>query len=447
MALLGGEASTVKAGDHARATFLASEQLDLLRYIRDDDLQNLSPGVYGLQEESGIWTIIDEPVARGGFLTNIEINAVDDGWLSVRSNVSWNFGKNRSGSVLLHTYVTDWQEPRTVGNWSAPSTAGTLSLSGTPDLLTVVSDDAYAFLGGTIAGGGPGLYVVNVSNPALPVRVASSFNLGAGVYGLAIVGDRLYLATDDPSAEVQVFDIASPSTLSLSHIVNTYDLPGTGRARAIAVYGDTVYVGATESPPETQLYAIRMSETGPMTLLDSLDVEGGVTGISLLDGYAYLSTTDNAGELKVVDTFDPSDLSFAIGEGLDFPDVHDATLVSAFGTSAILGRVQGSAIAEFLLYDIASTPVPTPPPGPWTLEIGSDLLSFAPLPGMFTAFIGSSTALAQIRVIDLAALVRNTSSVLASVNVGSAVRGLWYDVLHDRLLAITDSTLRILTPG
>lgn len=447
LALLGGEASTVKAGDHARATFLASEQLEILRYVRDDDLQNLSPGVYGVQEDAGTWSIIDEPVQRGGFLTSIDLTAVDDGWLSARSHVSWNFGKNRSGSVLLHTYLTDWQEPRTVGNWSALSTAGTLTLAGTPDLRAVVADDSYAFLGGTTSGGGPGLFIVNVSNPALPVRVASSFNLGAGVYGLAIVGDRLYLATDDPSAEVQVFDIASPSTLALTNIVNSYDLPGSGRARAIAVYGDTVYVGATESPPEPQFYALRMSETGPMTLLDALDVEGGVTGISLLDGYAYLSTTDNAGELKVVDTFDPSDLSYAPDEGVDLSDVYDATLVHAFGTSAVLGRIQGSSIAEFSLYDIASTPVPTPPPGPWTLELAADVHSFAVLPGLPTAFIGSSTTAAQLRVIDLAAMVRGTSSVLTSVNVGAAVLGLWYDVLHDRLLAVTSTTLRIFTPG
>ena len=118
-----------------------------------------------------------------------------------------------------------------------------------------------------------------------------AITLGSDLKGA--VGNRLYLATDSETQEVQVYDITDPTTITTGNLVNSYDLPGSGNARSIAVYGDNVFVGTLDDPPNKQFYSIEMSETGPMVLNDALSMNGSVLNLALQDGYAYAATSYN----------------------------------------------------------------------------------------------------------------------------------------------------------
>ncbi len=447
ISLILGERSTALSGDRTRAAFLAEQQLEAVRQMRAASFASVTTGNHGLKLNASGWSWSGTVVKNNGYTSWVSVTSKGTDWLEVASNVTWNFGNTRSGSVLMTTQLTDWKKIATVGNWAAMSKIAQTSESGTPEFQSIVVSGTFAYITGIRGSGDKGLYVYNIANPASPVRVASTFDLGASAYGIAAIGNRLYIATDDATKEVQVYDITDPTNLTAANLLNSYDLPGSGNARSIAVYGANVFVGSLQDVPNDQFTAIQMSETGPMTLLSSLNVSGSVLGLSLQDGYAYLASGYNVGELQVVDIFDPENMAFAPGTGIDMPDVQDGIAMATMGTSALIGRMNGGSIDELTLYDIGSSPVPSPPPGPWTLEIGGDALSLSAVYGNTYAFVGGSANNAQLKVLDLVQFTQGGAAVVKTYNANATINGLFYDWQMDRLFAISTDTLFVFAPG
>lgn len=434
LALVLGERSTVIGGDYARAGFLASEQLEALRHMQKGNFDSLTPGTYGIAIQGSTWAFTGSSVSHNGYIASVTLSEVNDDQIQANSNVRWNFGTSRSGSVTLTTYLTNWREATVIGNWASVSQVSSTLQSGTPDFQKVAVSGNYAYV---VSTAGAGLYIYDVSNLAAPVRVASSFSLGGPAYGLTISGNRLYLATGTASQEVMVYDISNPPALSGASLVNDYDLPGSVGARSIAVYGPTVFVGTADSATNHHFYALSMSEDDDMELLSSMSTSGAVLGMGLNEGYAYVASAYDVGELLVIDIIDPEAVMYAPGTGVDLSGSQDGRAVIASGTSALLGRANGSSISELVLYEVGWSPVPSPPPGPWTVEIGGSVNDLVAIEGTRYAFVGSDASGTQLRVINMTALVQGGSPTLTTVNVGSAVNGLAYDWLTDRLFAVT----------
>ena len=447
MSLILGERSTVSGGDRARGAFIAEQQLEATRMLRKQSFDALTVGTHGIAQTGTGWKFSGTSVTTNGYTSNIVISSHATDWIDVQSNVTWNFGPNRSGALVLNTSLTNWRKVIPIGNWAAMSRIGLLAVSGTPNFQDVIVSGNYAYVTSTHASGGKGLYIFDITNPASPVRVDTAFDLGVGAYRLAAESNRLYLTTDSATQEVQVYDITSPATLAIGNMVNSYDLPGSGKARSVAIYGSNIFVGTLDDPPNKQLYSLLMSETGPMTLQSSLALSGSVLGLSLKDGYAYAATSYNAGELQVVDIFDPANIVFAPGGGIDLTDVQDGNIIATFGTSALIGRLNGSTISELTLYSIADAAVPSPPPGPWTLEIGGDVTGLANAFGSKYSFVASNNNNTQIQVLDMNKFSNAQAPVVQTYNTHANMTGLFYDWQHDRLYAISTDSLFVFAPG
>lgn len=447
LSLILGERSTIASGDRAQAVFLASQQLEAIREMRQRDFALLSVGTHGVKLTESGWAFSGSSVLQNGYRSSIVISSHAQDWIDVQSQVRWNFGNTRSGSIVLETSITNWQKIIPIGNWGATTTLAKVTDSGTPEYQKIAVENQIAYVAGSQSSGGRGLYVFNVSNPASPLQIASSFDLGASAYGIAVSGNRLYLATDHPTQELQIYDISSPSTLSVSNLLGSVDLPGSGDARSIAVYGNTVFVGTLDHPPFDQFTAIRVSETDPPAILDSLAISGSVLDIHLHEGYAYVGNASNNAEMLVVDIFDPSSLAFASGFGIDLPDVQDGNAIVVSGTAALLGRSNGATIDELSLYLVSDAPVPVPPPGPWTLEIGGDVNALSAIGGSRYAFVGGSSDAKQLTILDTVIMALGGSPILKTVNTGETLRGLFYDWQHDKLYGVSPSSLFTFSPG
>ncbi len=447
LSLLVGEQSTIAAGDRVRATFIAEQQLEGVRQMRNTSFDSVTTGTHGVTLDSSGWGWSGTALRINGYTGSVTVTQSATDWMQAVSTVTWNFGKARSGSILMTTYLTNWRKVATVGNWAAMTRIANLSQSGTPDFQKVTVNGTYAYVTGTQVSGGKGLYVYDVSNPASPVQVSSSFDLGASAYGVAAAGTRLYLATDHPTQELQVYDITDPTTLTVGNLVNSFDLPGTGKARSVAVYGSNVFVGTLDDPPNKQFYAIEMSETGPMVQNGALGMSGSVLALALQDGYAYAATAYNTAELQVVDIFDPENLTFAPGTGIDMTDVQDAQSIALSGTSALVGRVNGSTIDELTLYDVGASPVPSPPPGPWTLEIGGDVLGLATIFGSKYAFVSGDANNAEIKVLDMVQFAQSAAPVVETYDTNATMMDVFYDWQTDRLFSVSASSLMVFSPG
>lgn len=441
-ALIVGERSTVIGGDRARAAFLASEQLEGLRRIQQANFTALTtPGTYGVVEKNNAWVLTGAAVVRDGFTARVTLTNATSAQVNAEARVSWNFGVARSGSIVLRSYLTNWRKVTTVGNWGSVSQVSSTLQSGSPGFQKVLVAGNYAYI---TSAADAGLYVYDISSLTAPTRVSSSFTLGASAYGITIAGDRLYVATNAPSGEVQVIDISTPASLTSADILDTYDVPGTMGARSVAIYGNTLFVGTADSASEHHFYALEVSEIGEMDLLSSMSTSGSVMGMSLSDGYAYIVSSNNAGELQVIDVIEPEYLQYAPGTGIDMTNTFDGISIVTSGTSAVVGRANGSAIEEITLYEIGYSPVPSPPPGPWTLELGGDANSLALIEGTKYLFVGGSASNTQLRVVDLFAMVRGGTTTLTTVNVGETVNGLTYDWSLDRVFAVTSGNRLII---
>ncbi|PIR50452.1 hypothetical protein COU78_06235 [Candidatus Peregrinibacteria bacterium CG10_big_fil_rev_8_21_14_0_10_49_24] len=444
--LLFSQRGFLSSGDRMRGVYLAEKSLEALRSIRDQDFDLLVPGDHGVRiGAGGVWELFGTgTLTSDGYVSRVTIAASGSDTVLAGARTQWNHGLGRSGSVVLNTEITNWRIEQPIGNWSNVSLEGSYVDGGLPLFQKVIVKGNYAYVTSI---NGAGLYVFDVSNLASPLRVANAFSLSAAGYDLLAVGNVLYVLTSDSSSELRSYDISSPTSLLPTDVIHEINIPGDDRARALAYFNESLFVGTSEDGSESELYSYAATG-GMLTLQDAFDAPGGYMDIAIRQAYLYSGNTDNVAELRIADVFDPADIQDAPGIGYNLTDVYDGNAAVTFGTGLLLGRLDGTIIEEIVLFDIADSPVPSPPPGPWYHEIGSSALDIAVEPGGRYAFIASDHPDKELQIIMPGRL---SSGLQAEVEIynsanGSA-NGIFYDIAKDRIFLATNDALEIFKPG
>ncbi|MBX3743996.1 MAG: hypothetical protein KF833_01675 [Verrucomicrobiae bacterium] len=184
------------------------------------------------------------PLRRGSLSLGTHLGLLTDmhvsGGHAYITEVGWApFGQSPSTPSL---YVLD------VSNPARPVRVGSLILPGQAYAVRVAGDFAYVSTGRSAAigpddGNSAGLWVVDVSDPTRPM-VAGHFqppNLDNGAYALDVSGRRVFMA--DPNGRVMVVDVSVPAQ---SKLVGDFWTGGWLQGQGLQVAGDRVYVGAGE---------------------------------------------------------------------------------------------------------------------------------------------------------------------------------------------------------
>ncbi|MDD5041082.1 MAG: hypothetical protein PHX87_00160 [Candidatus Peribacteraceae bacterium] len=445
-----GQEGALQSGEQIRAVYLSSKALTAARSMRDASFVQLTAGQHGTCiGATGLWEFCGQQnVTADGFTTTLTILSLSESHVRMTAETRWREGDSRSGSVLLAEELTDWRAIKPIGDWTAPHLAGSTTIEGQPLFSAVALKGEYAFVTSAYGDGGKGLHVFDYSSGTDPLPVATGFDLGVAAYSAVVSGDVLYVATADPSAEIQMFDVADPSQFSLSKRLASIDLPGSGRARSFAFFGSTLFVGATEDATEPELFAFDVTDPASPQLLSSLQDSTSVFGLSLHDGFAYIAGSMDSMEVRVADAFDPADLSIATGEGYNLTDVHDALSVATVNDDLLIGRRNGDGIEELVLLDLGNGAIPSSPPGPWFQEIGGSVPSLVAEPGGRYAFIATDNIAAQLQVADLAKFRAGQFPVVATATtLTGGGRAVAYDAQHDRVLLATDRGILLYQPG
>lgn len=447
LTLLYGQESTIRSGARIRATYLAERGLDTTRAIRDGSFSSLATGTHGYWlTPAGVWALSGSSVTSSGtYFTSVAVTPFFSSGVHLSARTVWKHGYNRSGSVVLTTDLTDWRRTRTVGNWSSLTVDGTFTAGGTPTFADVaLYSGSYVF---AASRSGNGLYVVDTRTTTSPSQIASSFSLGYGAWDVAVRGTTLYVATDDPSQEIRAYDISNPSGLSSGMLVGSYNLPGSARARSLAVRGDTLYVGATSSSNagEYEFAALRVTPAGGFTLLDTLDDDSSTFNRIALSGTAaYLASTLDTGELRVVDVESGANISLLGGYNLSDRTL-DGVSIAISGTSALLGTAKGSSIQEAVLFNLRAGGIPVSP-GPWYHEGSGSVVGLDSDPTGCYGFIAAQSGRKALQVFHL----RDTASLseLTTYNSSTGLgRSVLYDMRRDRIILATDSAILLFRPG
>lgn len=439
--LLYGQENTIMAGNRIRATNISMRALEATRAVRDGSFSSLAAGTYGVKIGSnGKWSFVASPqTVTGSYVTSVTLTASGSSWMRATARTVWKHGYARSGAVLISTDLVDWRGAASLADWRTPTVDGTFAPGGN------VSFSRAAIGGSTLyvaAANSTGLYVVNIADTTSPTRIAAGFSLGVTGYDVAVRGDRLYVVAADSNAELKVYNIANPNSPTL---VTSVNLPGSSRARSLAITDRVLLVGMTQSAVsgENELLAYNISSTGSsIPLIDSEDDAGDVLAIAVSGTGVYLASAQDSYELRAYRIYDSGSLVLASVPGYNLSDrTLDAQSIALAGTSALLGTLKGS-IQEMVLFNARPTVPTLTSSGPWYHEGSGSVVGVAMDPSRCVGFLAADSGRKALQVVH----VRDTASLSELANYTSTTgkgRGVLYDPVRDRVFLLTDQAVVI----
>jgi hypothetical protein len=166
-------------------------------------------------------------------------------------------------------------------------------LNGNPAWSAVAAAGNYVYAKAPTGGGGPEFdMVLNVSNPALPTVVSSRIHNEDG-RGLYVTGNYLYAAVG--ASGMYVEDISTPSSPVYKGGFNT-----SGLAYGVKAVGNYAYVADGSSG----LAIIDVSNPSSLALKGDIGTSGEALGVFVSGNYAYVA--DGSAGLQIIDVSDPA---------------------------------------------------------------------------------------------------------------------------------------------
>lgn len=109
-AVVYGQQSTALGAQRSQAAHIAAEGGEAVRAIRDENFSALAPGSYGLAVSANKWTLVATPdVVNSIFTRTVTIASIDAVTRSVTITVTWQQNPQRTGTVSIATWLTNWR--------------------------------------------------------------------------------------------------------------------------------------------------------------------------------------------------------------------------------------------------------------------------------------------------------------------------------------------------
>lgn len=293
---------------------------------------------------------------------------------------------------------------------TAPFVEGSVDLGN--GALVVVMDGTTAFVG-TATANQRTLQIVDASDPSAPT-VAVNQKISKFAYnGLYWDGTRLYVASQDNDAELLILRTLSSATWACPEQKAEIDLAGNTTARAVYVSGTTMYLGTAKNAGGPEFLAYDVTDPTAPSLVGSLEVGEDVNDLAVSGSYAYLATSANAAELRVVSLAVPSS-PVSVGT-YNAAGNTDGQAVNVYGNTVLLA--QGST-----LYSLNVT-VPALPTLRGSVALGGTGYRIEMYTSAY-AYVATANNSAEVRVIDYSSA---TPTIAGSINIAgtSDARGLW----------------------
>lgn len=444
-----GRESTMIASQRNKATFLAEEGLEAARKIRDISFVSLTNGTKGLAVSGGQWVFSGSSDTTDSFYTRqLTISPVDSNRKQVVSNVTWQQNAQRSGTISLTTYLTNWRD--TVKG-AAPALIACFNLdvanssNETADGISIATAGNYIYLGRQ-NNSGYEFFVFDVTTPATP-SLSGKLAIGDTANDIAVRGNYAYVASSDNSGELTVIDISNPAAPAATKFDLTAGNSGNASSDALAVTvsGNSLYLTRVASSGK-EFYAFDISSPAAPTLSGSIDLNGDLKETALIGNYIYAASSDNTQEFQVIDVTTPSSpsllTSLDLDEGATQPD---ALSIITSPNTVYLGR-DGSAAPEFYIIDVTT---PSTPSIKSTLDIGTHILQSMDYDSAlnFVFFANTAPGAEDYQVIDVSDPLN--PSLLNNLNLNGTPYKLVYSSTKDNVMIASGydlCELQIITP-
>src|SRR3989344_4452931 len=332
-------------------------------------------------------TIDPLPLAPGEFFsTTTVVTEITPCIKKIDSEVSYN-AEGRPQKTIIGTIVTSLEEffdsgsncdtDPNINDWDNPESLGYADFSPGGIEATDIDvikrgNERFAIL---TAHKPPSnineeFWVFDVTNPTPIFKSKLDFG-GEGALAVYVANNYAYTAYASSTGQVVVVDISDPTNPSVS---SRLELPGIAGTcpngcfpRSIYFYRDRVYVGTNYlgigAGDEFHVYSTEAPYSpGNPGHIGSLNINHNVNDIVVKDNLAYLATSDEAGELMIVDISNPSAMIHPDISGMKFdakkddgsPSAEDGNRLYSSGNTVYLGRTQNlpQSSPDFFILDV-----------------------------------------------------------------------------------------------
>lgn len=309
---------------------------------------------------------VDASCATGGLCYFVQNLVTDISSCSkyATAAVSWQVGGYPKTNTSLFTYLTNPAEAVAQGGdcllnwpqgtWTHPDTLYAKTLRGNPTSVDVFGGVAYMTMSQS-----PYLAVRQANDVDGPNLFQNSFQSAIAFNGLDVVRDLAtgrtyaYLAAADAVTQLHVVDVTdsnNPLLVARSALLGVTTTSGAPNGWRVRYYGQKVYlttlfnVAPGGEQPELHVFDVSRPtapfEVGRETLSTSVYDIAVRDQVLPVDGkthrLAYLATTNQAGELRVLDVTDPKNISTLAT--CDLPGNYPARAVYLLGNVLYVGR-------------------------------------------------------------------------------------------------------------
>ncbi|MEK7588330.1 MAG: hypothetical protein AAB438_00750 [Patescibacteria group bacterium] len=418
-----GEESTSLAGSRARATMLAKEGVEAVRNIRDAGFINIPDGTYGLSTAGNQWNLNGSSDVSDIFTRSITIKTDAANKKSITSSVAWQQNAQRAGSVEIVTRLNNWIRAG-IGDWSIPIQQASINIPGNNDGIKIQVENNFIYM--IRNGGVPNFIIIDVSNPGAPF--ITGFLALAGIpTNIIVSGNHAYVSNINNTEEMQIIDITNKAA---PVVVGVFNAVGNADGRGVYILGNNAYLTRLSSV-DNEFIIIDVSVPNLPVLTGSVNLNANGNEVVISGNYAYVATSDNIQEMKVVDIANPG--APFVAAGLNLPGNNDALTVTLANTKVYLG--QGN---NLYVGDVAN---PLLPNVNGVVGVGGLLNDIAISLGNSDtyAYVATSENAREFKVIDVS--IPAAPAILGFVNMvgNNILSGIAYDTVLDRAFGASNS--------
>lgn len=297
-----------------------------------------------------------------------------------------------------------------VSNPVVPAVEGSVDLGN--GALTVALDGTTAFVGAASANQRT-LQIVDASDPALPVVAVNQLVSKFPYNGFYWDGTRLYAASQDNDAELLIMKTLATADWSCPEQKAEINLPGNTSARAVYVVGSTMYLGTASNAGGPEFFLYDVTDPAAPTLTGSLEVGADVNDLAVSGLFAYLATSANTAELRVVSLAVPA-VPTSVGT-YNASGTTDGQSLNISGPTVLLA--QGSTLHS------VNVTVPAVPALNGSVALGGTGYRIEVYTSTY-AYVACANNAAEVQIVNYSTA---TPSIAAAIDVAgtSDARGLW----------------------
>ena len=189
--------------------------------------------------------------------------------------------------------------------------------------------DGYLYLGLTKTATGPNFVIIDVHTPTAPVY-KGGFSIPNDINSIVVKGQYAYVATPNNEG-IKVLDVSNPANPVRVSGIDLVDHSANGKS--IYIVGSTLYFGRTVgsgAAKEINFLNITQPTLDPLPIpFGNRDISGSVNALVIRGNYAFLATGETNKEFQIWDISNPSNMTFVAS--LASPNNDDGTSMDCEG--------------------------------------------------------------------------------------------------------------------